>query len=58
MVTETGTPSSLEVLEQQKKQCESQIRNLEAEIELLEDELERRERPVNDISDEDIETAM
>lgn len=58
LTLDVGAPLTLEVLEEQRKQYELQISNLEAEIKLLEDELRRQERPVNDISDEDIERAM
>ena len=45
-------------LEEKKHEYDCQIRSLENEIRLLEDELKRRDLPLEDIKDEQLEQAM
>ena len=45
-------------LEEKKREYECQIRSLEDEIRLLEDELNRRDLPLEDVKDEQLEQAM
>ena len=45
-------------LEEKCYEYEYQIKNLEAEVGLLEDELKRRDQPLTDITDQQLEQAM
>ena len=49
---------SLSSLEEQQRQYEKQVKRLEVEIQLLEDEIERRDRPMDSATDEEVERAM
>lgn len=45
-------------LEEKHSEYESQVKSLEAEIRLLEDELKRRDQPLSDITDKQLEQAL
>ena len=45
-------------LEEKRCEYEYQVRSLEAEIRLLEDELKRRDQPLPDITDKQLERAV
>ena len=49
---------SLLSLEEQQRQYEEQVKRLEVEVRLLEDEIERRDRPMDSATDEEVERAM
>lgn len=49
---------SLEGVREQKREFEEEVRRLEAEVWLLEDELERRERPAEEATDQELERAI
>lgn len=49
---------SLSSLEEQQRQYEEQVKRLEVEVRLLEDEIERRDRPMDSATDEEVERAM